>query len=145
MILSSSMAAMEYGVIKDEKLDEDAYRIKCNKTINIYASSREGLNYALSTVLQVMQKKDYNILFPDITIYDKPDSQYRALMVDLARQWHPYEFLYKYVDLCYLYKINRLQFHFTDDQSFTLPSDKYPLLPTENRHYTKDQISELVE
>lgn len=132
-------------IVKDKNMDDDAYRIECGKTINVYASSKEGLNYALSTVLQLVQKKDDSILFPDVTIYDKPDSSYRALLVDLARQWHPYEFLYKYVDLCYLYKINRLQFHFTDDQSYTLPSDKFPLLPTENRHYTKEQIRELVE
>lgn len=132
-------------ILREKELDEDAYRIECNNTVNIYASSKEGLNYALSTVLQLIQTKDDKILFPDITVYDKPDSSYRALLVDLARQWHPYEYLYKYVDLCYLYKINRLQFHFTDDQSYTLPSDTYPFLPTENRHYTKEQIRDLVE
>ena len=132
-------------IYKDNELDADAYKINSNNTINIYASDKEGLNYALATVLHLIKNKNNSILFPNVTIYDKPDSSYRALLVDLARQWHPYEYLYKYVDLCYLYKINRLQFHFTDDQSYTLPSDEFPLLPTENRHYTKEQLKDLAE
>ena len=66
-------------------------------------------------------------------------------MVDLARKWHPFEALLYYVDLCFLYKIKYLHLHFIDSQSYTLPSDKFPKMPTEDRHYTKEQIAELNE
>lgn len=35
--------------------------------------------------------------------------------------------------------------HFTDNQSYTLPSEIYPKLSTPGRFYTREQIQELVE
>lgn len=34
-------------------------------------------------------------------IEDYPDKEYRGLMVDLAREWHPFYTLLNYVDLCF--------------------------------------------
>ena len=56
---------------------------------------------------------------------------------------HPVDYLYRYVDLCSLAGINRFIIHFTDDESYTLPSDVFPLLPSEGRHYTKDELRAL--
>ena len=64
-------------------------------------------------------------------------------MVDLARQWHPFEELFAYVDLCWLYKIKFLHLHFVDTQSYTLPSAVLPGISTPGRHYTPEQIAEL--
>lgn len=47
------------------------------------------------------------------------------------------------MDLCFVYRINRLQLHFTDDQSFTFPTDAYPKLRTENRCYSKEELRAL--
>jgi len=132
-------------LIKDASLTSGSYKIDCDKNIKLTASDIEGIQLGFSTLLQIMEKSDGGMMIPDVTISDYSESSYRGLLVDLARKWHPYEYLFDYVDLCYLYKINRLQLHFTDDQSYTLPCNTYPLLPTEDRHYTKDQISQLVE
>jgi len=132
-------------LIKDDGLQSGSYKIKCDKNVKLYASDVTGIQSGFSTILQIMEKSGTEMLIPDVTISDNAEGTYRGLMVDLARNWHPYEFLFDYVDLCYLYKINRLQFHFTDDQSYTLPSDSFPKLPTEDRHYTKEQISKLVD
>ena len=47
--------------------------------------------------------------------------------------------------MCYFYKVSVLQLHFTDDQSYTLPSKLFPKLSTENQSYTSTQIQGLVE
>jgi hexosaminidase len=109
----------------------------------LYASDDAGITYALSSLLQMLECENGNLTLPTCDIQDKPDSPFRALMVDLSRQWHPFERLFEYVDLCYLYKINYLHLHFIDTQTYTLPSDVFPLLPTEGRSYTKEQIAEL--
>ena len=134
-------------LIKDNNLSDDEYRISVTETgANVYSGSEEGISYALSTILQICEPdSERGIKLPLVEIEDKPDCSYRTLMVDLARKWHPFDTLLGYVDLCYLYKIKFLHLHFTDSQSYTLPSEKFPKIPTVDRHYTKAEIAKLNE
>ncbi len=131
-------------LVLDDTLEEGSYRISCGKTVRLSAADETGLQAGFATLLQMMQKKDQDLLLPYITIQDKGDSSYRGLMIDLARNWHEMDLIYRYVDLCYFYKINILHLHFTDSESYTLPSAAYPDLSTKNRHYTREQIDALV-
>ena len=81
---------------------------------------------------------------PVCEIQDTPDCSWRGMMVDLARDFHKLPVLYDYVDLCRFYKIRYLHLHFTDDQSYTLPSRAYPALSTPNRNYTEDELKGLM-
>lgn len=130
----------------DETLEKEAYRIECKAAeIKVYASEKTGAGYALSTLLQLAELKDGMLILPEVTVYDKPDCEYRSLMVDLARRWHDFDILLKYVDMCYFYKVKYLHLHFMDNESYTLPSAAFPKMPTENRHYTAEQIKTLNE
>lgn len=144
-----SMEVKENAPIRieqDESMEAEAYRIVVEKeAVKIYAGDKVGANHGFATLLQMMQVEGENILLPEVTIEDKPDCIYRGMMVDLARNWHPFPYLLSYVDMCYFYKVAVLQLHFTDDQSYTLPSDIYPNLSTKDRFYTKEQIKELTE
>ncbi len=143
-----TLANGEGGIVlvRDEKLAPGEYKIETSKDgMKISASDNDGITYALATVHQILTVKDGVITVPSYTIKDKPDSSYRALMVDLARQWHPYNTLKDYIDLCYLYKIKFIHLHFTDTQSYTLPSDAFPKLSTPGRSYTKEEIASLNE
>ena len=127
---------------KDTKLEKGEYRIECEENgVAAYAGDNDGASYALATLLQMICKDDDKVSVPMLKIADKPDCEYRSIMVDLARQWHPFETLYRYVDLCFLYKIKYLHLHFIDTQSYTLPSDVFPKVSTEGRSYTKEQIA----
>ena len=131
----------------DPNLDKDEYRISVTKDgANIYASGEQGISYALATLLQICEADgDFAIKLPICEISDKPDCDYRTLMVDLARKWHPFNTLLGYVDLCYLYKIKYLHLHFIDTPSYTLPSRAFPKMPTEGRHYSFEEIEALNE
>lgn len=131
----------------DPTLSGEEYRIFVTKEgANVYAGNEEGISRALATLLQICEaKSDFEIYLPICEIEDKPDCEYRTLMVDLARKWHPFETLLGYVDLCYLYKIKYLHLHFIDTQSYTLPSHAFPKMPTEGRHYSFEQIEALNE
>lgn len=128
------------------ELEKGAYRLKTEYACVIEVSDREGLCSALATVLQIGSRTcDKYIRMPMCEIEDRPDSTFRCMMLDVARRWHPVDYLYKYVDLCSLLKINRFIIHFTDDQSYTLPCESFPKLPTKSRHYTALQIKALCE
>lgn len=57
----------------------------------------------------------------------------------------PLPFVLHMVDACRLYGIRVLHLHFSDDQSYTLPSRIFPDLPTPGRHYTFEEIEKLGE
>lgn len=111
--------------------------------VSVSAGDTTALSYAFATLLLSFEAADGGLLCPAMHIEDAPSAPWRGLMVDLARKWHPVKYLYDAVDLCWLYKLSRLQLHFTDDQSFTLPSDAFPLLPSENRTYSKEELRAL--
>ncbi len=129
-----------------DDLAKGAYRIKTEYACVIEVADKEGLISALATLFQIGERTcDKYIKIPKCEIEDAPDSTFRCLMLDVARRFHPVDFLYRYVDLCYLLKINRFIIHFTDDQSYTLPCDAFPKLPTKCKQYTKAEIKALCE
>lgn len=132
-------------IIRDDSLSSDQYKIGIKNQVIIRVSTNASLSYALNSLLQIAILKNGRLVLPQIEINDFPDAAYRGLMIDLARQWHTVETLKKLIDLSSFYKLNYIQFHLTDDQSFTFPSESYPKLQTENRHYTKDEFTYLVD
>ena len=132
-------------LIRDVTLADDEYKIVSDVTFKIYASTSEGISYGLATALQLARPTDKGITFPKGEILDKPDKDYRSVMVDLGREWHPFDKLLKYVDLCFFYKVKYLNLHFADNKLYTLPSRAFPKLCVEGKYYTEDQIAYLRE
>lgn len=141
----SNESSAHIRIFRDSSLKKDEYSIKINTKITVDVNSPSSLSYALNSLLQIAKMNNNNLVFQQIEINDYPDADYRGLMIDLARHWHPIETLKKLIDLSSFYKLNYIQLHLTDDQSFTFPSDKFPELKTENRHYTKDELINLVD
>ena len=131
----------------DTGLADGEYKLEITEgSACVYASGTEGANYAAASLIQLMRPlENGKIELPLVTVSDKPDCDFRALMVDLARQWHPFHHLYFYVDLCALYKIKYLHLHFIDTQSYTLPSRKFPKMSTPGCHYSFEDIKILCD
>lgn len=113
---------MEY----DASLAPDEYRIDSRDGILLSASDEEGLFYAMASLLLAMQARGDGIAMERALIEDRPDKPYRALLVDLARAWHPARTVHQYIELCFLLKIRYLHLHFVDDHGYTLPSRVLP-------------------
>ena len=129
----------------DFTLEEEAYTIEINnKQIVISGGSYNAVCMGTTSLLQLAKLKDGKLEFPLCTIKDFPNSSYRGFMLDVARQWHNIATVKQVIDLCRWYKIRYMQFHLTDDQSFTFPSTAYPKLATANRHYTLKELKDLV-
>lgn len=123
----------------DSKLAPEAYRVHVDKTVVLSGGSARGVAWACSSLDQLLRSGKV----PKCVIEDKPETEFRALMVDLARQWHPVAEIKPLIDLCYRYKVPFMQLHLTDDQSFTFPSRAFPLLSTPGRTYAESELVDL--
>ena len=127
----------------DSQLADDEYHIDVNSVINVTGGTYQALAMARTTFLQMSSAENDGLYFPVVKIKDRPSANYRGLMIDLARNWHSVGAIKKLIDLASFYKSNYLHLHFTDYQSYTLPSKKYPKLSTPDRHYTFEELEEL--
>ena len=129
----------------DPALEGEAYRIDINDRVEVRGANYTALARAGQVLVQLMGMEKNEGALPVGTIEDRPDVAYRGLMIDLARQWHDLRTLRRLINMAAFYGVNYLHLHFTDYQSYTLPSDYLPKLPTPERHYSKDDIRNLVE
>ena len=124
-------------------MEREEYIIKAESGhVTVLSSDAAGANRGAAALLQLLSELDGDLLIADTYISDAPDNPWRGLMVDVARQWYPFETLLEYVDLCWLCRLETLHLHFADDQGYRLPSAAYPGLPSE-KHYTEWQIRTL--
>ena len=130
-------------LFRDSSLAPGSYRLTSGEDIKVYAADADGMFYALASLIQLTVYDNHRIEIPELEIEDSPDKDYRSLMVDLAREWHPFPKLMKFVDICFFFKIKYLHLHFIDGLRYTLPSRAFPRLPSENEHYTFEQIAQL--
>ncbi len=143
-------ATAEAGAVSfflDPTLEKEAYSLTVTPDgITVTASDGTGLQNGVATLIQLMEPAEGGACFtvPAGRIEDAPGCSWRGIMIDLARDWHEFPVLLEYVDMCRFFKIRTLHLHFTDDQSYTLPSRAFPRLSTPGRSYTEEQIAQLV-
>ena len=129
----------------DNNLEDEEYSIQIGNNIIVNGGSYNALSMAKSSLIQLLKLEKNKLIFPILEIKDKPDSEYRGLLIDLARMWHDVSTLKDIIDLASFYKIKYLQLHLSDDQSFTFPSEKFPKLATPDRPYSKKDFRDLVK
>ena len=127
----------------DKQLAGEAYQLEVADGAVVKGGSYKGVVWGLVTLLQSANADGGNVVVPRMKIADQPYAEYRGLLVDLARQWHPIETVKQAVVLAHWYKIGYLQLHLTDNESWTFPSTAYPQFATPGRHYTLDELRDL--
>ncbi|RUS77091.1 hypothetical protein EGW08_015146 [Elysia chlorotica] len=99
---------------------EEAYDIEVNprlSTIIIRAPSPSGAFNGVQTLLSL---RSLNGTIPEVRIRDAPRYRYRGLMLDVARNFHSKERIFRYLDVMAMYKLNKLHLHLTDDEGWRL-------------------------
>jgi len=134
---------IELAIQDDKSLGAEGYRLAIDSKVSVSAATADGLFWGTRTLLQLLAKGPGKPV-AQLAITDKPSFGYRGIMVDNARRFHSLEFHIKMIKQTASFKLNRYQVHFSDDQSYTLPSAAFPKLPTKDRHYTKQQVKQLV-
>ena len=129
----------------DETLESESYRIEVSASgAKVFAADILGAQNAAVSLVQLMEKQGESLTLPAGTLTDAPECSWRGILVDLARNWHDISVVREYIDACRFFKVKYLHLHFTDDQSYTLPSKAFPKLSTEGRCYTEDEIRGLI-
>ncbi len=138
--------SLQIRFILESSLANNQYRVQIADKITLTGGSAQALHWAATTIIQLLPNRSESgdhMNLPCCEIADESGFPYIGLMIDLARKWHPLPVLRQLILLCRWYKIAFLHLHFTDNQSYTLPSQIFPKLPTAKRSYTKEELHAL--
>lgn len=130
--------------------DKESYSLKIGAdSITLTASTEAGLFYGLQTLSQ-MEVKDQRLAL--CVIADQPAFSWRALLIDVGRNYQPLSMIKEQIDVMAQYKLNVLHFHFTEDIAWRLASKQFPGL-TDAEHmtrwpgayYTQEEFAEIIK
>jgi len=121
----------------DGSLPPEAYRLSIGERFVITAADYRGACHGASSLLQLLNG---NGTLPCAEVEDWPDKDYRGLMINTVKYWHPFETLLHFTDMCFFLKIKYFHLHLTDVQNYTLPSRHFPKLTSTGNSYTEEQI-----
>ena len=104
--------------------------------VDLAAPDEAGLFNGVQTLRQLLPTRAFDPVaasadawrWPCLTVRDAPRLPWRGAMLDVARHFMPLEFLYEFVDLLALHKLNVLHLHLTDDQGWRIEIDGLPRL-----------------
>ncbi|MEF9924792.1 MAG: family 20 glycosylhydrolase [Muribaculaceae bacterium] len=99
-----------------------------NNTITIQGATNAGVLNGVKTLIAVIEKNKTPMSLKNVTIIDYPDLEYRGMMLDISRNFTSAKDLCTLIDRLASYKINRLHFHFCDDESWRLEIPGLPEL-----------------
>lgn len=117
-------------------LGAEEYALNVNdKGVCVEASAFGGFFYAIQTLKQMLPPQIYGTgkeitdwVLPYVSILDAPRFDYRGVLLDAARHFWSLDETKRFLDICSLYKVNRLHWHLTDDQGWRIEIKKYPRL-----------------
>lgn len=127
--------------------NQEFYRItiKDDSVIVEYASDR-----ARKTAKRVLSTNNYipnDGVLPNAVIEDYPDLPYRGIMIDIARNFQTAADLQAVAQILSRYRMNKLHFHFSDDEAWRLEIPGLPELTNigARRGYTLDEKEHLAQ
>ena len=127
--------------------NEEYYELSVRpEAITIVGKSTHAVWDGTRTLLDLLRNPlNAKGLLRNMDIKDWPDFAYRGQMIDIARNFTPYDSLLKVIDALADYKLSVLHFHFCDDEGWRLEIPGLPEL-TEvgaRRGYTTDESDRL--
>ena len=152
--VSGASAAGDIVLRLSDTIDSaEGYRLSVDASgIMVEGSTYRGVAWATATLLQAIEPATGQARVRSMRIEDHPVADYRGLLIDVGRQWHPVESLRPIIEMCRLYKINYLQLHLNDNTTgpvMAFPSKAYPQLATARKGnrttYTFEEITGLVK
>ena len=106
------------------------------KGVTIRGADPAGVFYGVQTFRQLLptpafrraEVKGIAWTVPNVHIEDAPRFKWRGAHLDVARHFMPKRFLFEFVDLLALNKLNTFHLHLTDDQGWRIEIKRYPKL-----------------
>ena len=138
--------AVNPKVVSIKHENYEFYRININADgVVIEAASPQAEKMARVALMKLWHRNGGKI--PTAVIEDYPDFHYRCVMIDIARNNQPLEALEDVAFRLSQYRMNKLHFHFCDDEAWRLEIPAFPELTDlgSRRGYTLDETEHLVQ
>ncbi|MGF1727714.1 beta-N-acetylhexosaminidase [Photobacterium nomapromontoriensis] len=117
-----------------EQLEDGAYTLLIEQdNIWLQAGSESGFSHATATLLQLIPEQPSHQVqaaycIPMVEVQDAPHYDYRGMMLDCGRHFHPVKRIKSLLDQMARYKFNTFHWHLTDDEGWRIEIDTYPEL-----------------
>jgi hexosaminidase len=98
----------------------DFYRIRIDQGITIQYSSEASCFYALTSLFQLMVRKDDGLYFKKCFISDAPKHEWRAMHLDVCRNFFSVNEVKRFIDLMALYKMNTFHWQLSEKQTWRI-------------------------
>ena len=134
--------------VLNNALNNGAYSLHIEESIQIEYFDAEGARNALATLLQLIRPNGSNgYVLQRQTIEDYTDCKYRSLMIDLARGLPPIDVLKEDLRIASLAKCNSVHFHLMDSAGLCYRSDVIKIREkiSGTELYSKEEIKEIAE
>jgi hexosaminidase len=121
----------------DDLMPPESYRLRVDAAgVDVRAGGEAGAVHAMQTLLQLLPPDIHRRAplsgrrwsIPLATVEDAPRFSWRGAHLDVARHFMPKDFLFRFVDLLALHKLNVFHLHLTDDQGWRFESRRHPRL-----------------
>lgn len=126
----SKSASFRINLIINKGLNrnEDSYSLIIKDGVTISSANATGIFYGIQTLRQLIKKQGDEYAVPNLAIYDYPDFQWRAFMLDEGRYFKGSKDVKHLLDEMARLKMNEFHWHLTDDQGWRIEIKKYPKL-----------------
>lgn len=124
----------------DSKIASEGYKLNIKKdSIEISASTKAGVYYALQSVRQLGKTDLDKREIPCCEIDDEPRFSFRGIALDVSRHFYNVDEVKRLLDFMFMQKLNVFHWHLTDDNGWRIEIKKYPLLTEigSKRKYTQ--------
>lgn len=132
--ISTSIKAkfqIKLSLLNDNSKNEEYYTLNVKKNIiEIAGNSAQGVHNGVKTLVAAIERTNGENILKEVTITDYPDLRHRGMMLDIARNYTPYESVKDFIDILASYKINVFHFHFNDDEAWRIEMPSLPELTT---------------
>jgi len=126
--LAAGGPALRLSVGKvDGQTSPEAYSLSVRSSgITIVGNSAAGVAYGVQSLRDLLPLPDaaaaggVALTLPEVTIVDAPRFAYRGFQLDVGRNFHTKETVFKWLDLMARYKLNKFHFHLTEDEGWRL-------------------------
>ncbi|AKD02374.1 family 20 glycosylhydrolase [Pontibacter korlensis] len=132
--IQSSATGKAIYIRKKPGMGAEEYTLSVNpERIEITASSPAGAFYGIQSLKTMLPATAYagkaaTVEVAGVEVKDAPRFGYRGFMMDMARNFQPKSEVLKVLDVMALYKMNKLHFHFSEDEGWRLEIRSLPEL-----------------
>lgn len=128
-IANKAKFAIELSLINDKSKNSEYYTLKVDKKgVKIAGNSPAGVLNGVKTLVAALERTNGTNTLQEVVIADYPDLAHRGMMLDISRNYTPYESVKDYIDILASYKINIFHFHFNDDEAWRVEIPGLPEL-----------------